>query len=139
MCFVCLFVLFRWGLGWRGLTSGRKQVQLYLQRVKILGSPEPGTHGMLFHPCTVVCRATLSALIPKEEQTYQGIVPKWDFDEERLGVASSLTHPEHNPGLCSGTSINTLMIFEKRKTGSRQQEGRQSSGRAHTRMNAGLS
>lgn len=31
--FVCVF-----------LTSGRKQVQLYLLRVKILGSPEPGTH-----------------------------------------------------------------------------------------------
>lgn len=92
---------------WDFLTSGRKQVQLYLQRVKILGSPEPGTHGTLFHPHMGLCRTTLSAHIPKAEQMHQVVMPKQDFDEERLRVASSLTHPEHIPGLCLRSFINS--------------------------------
>lgn len=47
-------------------------------------------------------RTTLWAHIPKEEQTHQVIGPKWDFDEERLRAAGSLTHPEHNPGFMLG-------------------------------------
>lgn len=96
---------------------------------------QPRTRDTLSHPCLELHRTYLAAHIPKEEQTHQGLMPKQDFDEEDLHVASSLTHPQHNPGLCF---INTLTIFEKSKTGSHQQ-GRQSPGRAHTRMNVGLS
>lgn len=106
------FFLFGWWLGF--LTSGRKGVQFYLQRVKSFGSPEPGTHGTLCRP-RMGLRRTLLAHIPKEEQTHRVTVPKGDFDKG-LSVASSLTRPQHNPGLCSGSFINPLLIFEKRNT-----------------------
>lgn len=67
------------------------------------------------HPCTELCRTTLSAHTSQRRPKHQAAVPKQDFDEACLHFASSLIHSKHNLGLYLCSLINSVMIFEKRK------------------------